>query len=175
VAQLDGDPKNTVSLTTRWLVEEQQERPIVRGSRRDYSDSNKGHYCSVYCDGVIEYGWKRYWSNQGENRIALEEVLGASANVMATAESFNIAAKAPGSSYALEVELVASGDGGFSPVRIFGLTESHSIGQLDTRLILERLSFGDKDRVLSIIYRDICDGCGLRQKNPPSIVLQPVP
>jgi Putative DNA-binding domain len=173
VAYLDGDPKRRVGLNVPWFAE--GERPIVRGSRREYSDSNQGHYCSVYCDGLIEYGWKRYWSDPGGNQIELNRVLGACANVMVAAEGFNIAAKAPGSSYAIEVDIAAGSSGGSMPIRIFGLTQSRFVGDLKTRLILERLSFGDKNRVLSIINRDVCDGCGFMQTEPPSIVLETIP
>jgi hypothetical protein len=171
-AYLDGDPKQKITLSAPWRGG--GERPIVRGSRRECFDSNKGEYFSVYCNGVIEYGDKRYWSASSENRIYLGWVLGAAANVILAAESFNAAAKAPGSSYAIEVELASGYSDGFNPVRIFGLA-GYEIGTVDTRLVLERLSIGDTNRVLSVVHQDICDGCGLREPKAPSIMLEAHP
>jgi len=157
-AVLDGQDSARVVLSASF--DAGSERPIVRGSRREYENDEKGHACTVRCDGRIELRWKEFWSEPRENRIYLGWILGDVTNVMLMAEAFASAAGAPGSEYALEVEAISFSSSGFGPFPLYGWNTMHPfVGEVETPFI-QRLTLADKDQVLGTLLTDFLDAAG---------------
>src|SRR5713101_4810835 len=55
-AVLDGNESLKVNLSASFQAG--SERPIMRGSLREFESDEKGHQCLVRCDGRIELRWK---------------------------------------------------------------------------------------------------------------------
>jgi hypothetical protein len=157
-AILDGKESSKVVLSASF--DSGRERPILRGSRREYENDEKGNECTVRCDGRIELRWKRFWSQPRENRIYLGWILADVANVMLMAEAFASAAGAPGSEYGLEVEAISFSSGGFDSFPLYGWnTIDPFVGEVETPFI-QRIALADKDLVLSTLLTDLLDASG---------------
>jgi hypothetical protein len=148
------------------------ERPIVRGSLREYEDDYQGRQCTVRCDGRIELRWKRFWSEPGENKIDIRWILAASANVMLMSEAFASAAGIPGSEYAIEVEAISYSSSGFGSFSLYGWDWIESVvGRIETPFV-QRLAVTDKDQVLSILLTDLRDAADVRSEKAATISVE---
>ena len=157
-AVLDGNENSKVSLP--WPFDDGRERPIVRGSCRDFENDERGHQCTIRCDGRIELKWKKFWSTPQENRIYAGWILAAAANVMLMAEAFASAAGIPGSEYGIEVEVISFSTGGFIPFALYGWhTMDPIVGKIETPFI-QRLTLTDKNQVLGTLLTDLFDAAG---------------
>ncbi len=157
-AVLDGNESVKVNLSASSSGG--TERPIMRGSLREYENDERGHQWIVRCDGRIELRWKRFWSEPRENRIYIGWILADAANVMLMAEAFASAAGVPGSEYAIEVEAISFSTGGFSTFPLYGWnTMDPFVGEIETPFI-QRLTLADKDLVLSTFLTDLLDAAG---------------
>jgi hypothetical protein len=136
------------------------ERPIVRGSLREYENDEKGRQCIVRCDGRIELRWKRFWSEIRENRIYAGWILADVVNVMFLAEAFASASGVPESDYAIEVEVISFSSGGFGTFPLYGWNEmAPFVGEIETPFI-QRIALTDKNLVLSTLLTDLLDAAG---------------
>jgi Putative DNA-binding domain len=157
-AALDGNENTKVELSAPFSTG--GEKPIVRGSRRSYDNDERGHDCTVRCDGRIELWWKRFWSEPSENRIYIGWILADVANAMQMAEAFAAAAGAPGSEYSIEVEAISFSSGVFRPFFLCGWDRIDPIvGEVETPF-MQRISLADKDLVLSTLLTDLLDAAG---------------
>jgi hypothetical protein len=168
-AVLNGNEGNKVDLPTPF--DPGSERPMMRGSLREYENDERGHQCIVRCDGRIELRWKRFWSELRENRIYASWILADVANVMLMAEAFASTAGVPGSNYAVEVEVISSSTGGFSAFPLYGwYTADPYVGEIETPFI-QRLALDDKNLVLSTLLTDLLDAAGERIEKATTISL----
>lgn len=168
-AALNGNESSPVSLAASFGPG--SERPIVRGSRREFEGDERGNECTVYCDGRIEMRWKRFWHEPRENKIYLGWILADVANVMLMAEAFAAAAGIPGSEYAVEMEAISFSSGVFGPFPLYGWnTMDPFVGEVETPFI-QRLTVADKDLVLSTLLTDLLDAAGERIEKPTTIRL----
>jgi hypothetical protein len=155
-AVLDGNEKNPVELYARFGAV--AERPIVRGSRREHENDEQGRQCTVRCDGRIELSWKRFSSEQKENRIYIAWILAYATNAMLMAEAFASAAGVPGSEYAIEVEAISFSTNGLAQLCGWN-TIDPVVGEIESPFI-QRLTLADKDQVLSTLLTDLFDAAG---------------
>jgi hypothetical protein len=168
-AALDGNQSKIVSLIPRY--DAGSERPILRGSRREYLSDGEGQQCTVHCDGRIELRWKRAWSDPAENKIYIGWILADVTNVMLMAEAFASAAGIPGSEYAIEVEAFSYSMSEFGPFQLYGWNNGYPpVGQVETPFI-QRLALTDKDQVLSILLTDLLDAAGQPHEKASTISL----
>jgi len=139
----------------------ENERSILRGSRRSSDDGLSTNYYNVWCDGVIEIGYKEYWNVRNENRLFLNNILGSLTTAILGVERFRYAAAAPDVEYGLEVELVSGGVGDYSDLKIIGLSgdDLGVIKSTEMPLVLERISLGERDEVMNSVLADILDVC----------------
>ena len=137
------------------------ERSILRGTRRSSDDGLSANYYTVWCDGVIEIGYKEYWNVHNQNRLFLSNILGSLANDILGVERFRYAAAAPGVEYGIELELVSGGVGDKSELKIVGLSGDHVgiIKASEMPLVLEKISLGDRDEAVNSVLADILDVC----------------
>jgi hypothetical protein len=168
-ALLNGNEKTKVDLSAPFTAG--IERPVMRGSRREYENDERGHECTVRCDGKIELRWKEFWSEPRQNKIYLGWILADVANVMMMAEAFASAAGAPGSEYAVEIEIISSSSGVFGPFPLYGWNPMHPfLGEIETPFV-QRLPLVEKDLVLSTLLTDLLDAAGEPIENATTIRL----
>jgi hypothetical protein len=169
-AILNGNEKSRVELFAGF--DAGREKPIVRGSRREYENSESGQDCTVYCDGRVEFRWKRFWSGSKENRIFIGWILGSVANVTLMAEAFASAAGVPGSEYALEVEAISFATGAGVPFELCGFRGPDAVvGKIDGPFIQRYELAMDKDEILGNILTDLLDAAGEPIEKPAMISL----
>jgi hypothetical protein len=151
----------------------ENERSILRGTRRSSDDGLSTNYYAVWCDGAIEIGYKEYWNVPNGNRLYLNNVLGSLANVIFGVERFRNAAAGPSVEYGIEVELISGGVGDYSELKIIGLAGDHIgvINASDMPVLLERISLGDRDEVLNLVLADILDVCEYPRLPRPRLVV----
>jgi hypothetical protein len=168
-AALNGNENTKVDLSASFAPG--IERPVLRGSRRQYENDERGHECTVHCDGRIELRWKEFWSEPPQNRIYLGWILADLANVMLMAEAFAAAAGAPGSDYAIGIEIISFSSGVFGRFPLYGWnTMTPLVGEIETPFI-QRLPLTDKDLVLSTLLTDLLDAAGEPIENATTIRL----
>jgi hypothetical protein len=157
-AVLDGNDSEKVNLYSPFNLGD--ERPVLRGSRREYANDERANQCTVHCDGRIERRWKYFWTNNAENRIYIGWILADVANVMLMTEAFASEAGVPGSEYGIEVEAISYSTGEFGRFWLCGWnTIDPVVGEIDTPFI-QRLSLADRDQVLSTLLTDLMDAAG---------------
>jgi hypothetical protein len=157
-AVMDGNESAKVDLIAPFSPG--SERPMMRGSIRDYENDQRGHQCIVRCDGRIELRWKEFWSAPQENRIYAGWILADTANVMLMAEAFTTAAGVPGSEYAIEVEATSFSTGGFGTFPLYGWNKiSPFVGEIESPFT-QRLTMIDKNQVLGTLLTDLLDAAG---------------
>jgi hypothetical protein len=147
-----------------------RERPILRGSRREYEDGHAGYQCTVRCDGIIELRSKEFWSEEKGNKTYLGWILAYATNAMYMAEAFASAAGVPGAEYAVEVEVISFSSGGFIPFQLWGWDPFDPVGKIDSPFI-QRLTLADKNQTLSALVTDLSDAAGQPRNKAATICL----
>jgi hypothetical protein len=152
----------------------QDERSILRGTRRSSGDKLEATYHSIWSSGVIEIGHKEYWNTQNQNRIYLSKILGSLANVILDVERFREAAAAPDVEYGIEVQLVSGGTGDHSDLGIAGLTAENLgfIRSSDMPFLPDRISLGDKQEAINWLLADILDTCEYPYSPRPRLTIE---
>jgi hypothetical protein len=168
-AVLDGNESGKVDLP--WPFTLGSEKPMLRGSLREYENDDRGHQCIVRCDGRIELRWKQFWAEPPESRIYAGWILADAANVMTMAEAFASAAGIPGSEYAIEVEAISFSSGGFGTFPLCGWNMSDPVvGEIETPFI-QRLTITDKNQVLGTLLTDLLDAASQPLEKARTIAL----
>ena len=150
-----------------------RERPILRGTLREYDDRHLPVYHlpvyqELHCDGLIEIAMKRALTEGDPLLVPLHWIMGVAVNTMVCAHRFRTAAGAPDVEYGLELEVMTVN--GEMPLAGFSgrpLVDALPPPPLSPNpLILPRMSIGSPDefqRLINIILTDICDAASVRR------------
>jgi len=153
------------------------ERPVLGGTAwvSHPSDHRSGEK-EILRDGLIDVWFKWPWLEDSPGRpsisgavLYLDWIVAASADVIASADSFRQAVQSPGCEYGLQLELLATNGPAESPVQL-AVTRRGFAGPLDSAIgtpaILGPYTLGDRDEVMNLIVRDLLDASGVASDWP---------
>ena len=130
----------------------------------------------VLRNGLVDlwFKWPWYAQRSGETpqpKIPFGWVVGLSANALLRLAAFRDAAQTPACEYALELELRSVSGPTDCPVQLTYRWQMGGIGEdfgsaIETPVILDLYSVGDRDEVMNLIVRDLYDASGIN--TPPA-------